>query len=62
MTIDELKEEFGTSYAFNKQTGMAANSYQNWLRWGFIPLLSQLKIEKATQGRLPARIEDGEKV
>lgn len=62
MTIEELKEYYETGYAFNKETGMAANSFETWCKQGFIPVHSQLKVEKASSGELVARIEDGETV
>jgi len=62
MTIRELRAYYATGYAFNKDTGMAANSFEVWCKQGFIPVHSQLKVEKFTGGELVARIEDGETV
>ncbi len=52
MTPDEVKKYYKTGYMFKKITGMAAGSLGNWLKWGYVPLLSQLKIEKLTDGAL----------
>jgi hypothetical protein len=62
MTIKELRDYYATGYSFNLETGMAANSYENWIKWGFIPVHSQMRLQKYTSGALVARIEDGEKV
>lgn len=59
MTLDDLKKEFKTSYEFRKRTGM---SHANWTYWcnkvGYIPIVSQLKIERLTEGKLKASLED----
>lgn len=54
MTPDDVKDFYGTGYAFNKATGMSAASLGNWLRWGFVPTFSQLKLEKLTDKKLKA--------
>jgi hypothetical protein len=33
-----------------------ANIY-NWIKWGFIPIVSQIKIEKLTKGKLKADMD-----
>lgn len=58
MTPEELKKHFKTGYAFYKKTGMSHNSFENWIKWGFVPYLSQKKIEKITNGLLKAEWED----
>jgi hypothetical protein len=52
MTFEELREHYGTGYKFSKETGMSASSWRNWKKWGYIPIESQLKIQKMTQGKL----------
>ncbi len=54
MTTDELKDYYVNSYRFGKATSMSAISFSNWMKWGFIPMESQCKIEKATEGKLKA--------
>ena len=61
MTINEVARYYKSSYFFNKQTGMAPNSYLNWIKWGFIPMESQCKIEELTQGELKANYKDAKK-
>ncbi len=57
MTIEELTQKYKTSYMFHKQTKMSANSYLNWIKWGFIPIVSQYKIEEFTNGELKANFK-----
>jgi len=54
MTTEEVKAFYGTGYKFQKSTGMSANSFENWMKRGFVPTFSQLKIERATNGKLKA--------
>lgn len=57
MTIDDIKKYFGTFYRFNKLTGQSINNCYNWQKRGFIPIASQVKIEKLTGGELKASLE-----
>lgn len=61
MTIKELCEYYESGYRFSLDTGMSATSYHSWVQKGFIPVHSQIKLESLTDGKLVARIEDGEK-
>jgi len=54
MTPEEVKKYYKSTYGFRKDTGMSCSSLVNWLKWGRVPLLSQLKLEKMTQGELRA--------
>ena len=54
MTAEEVKEYYVNAYRFAQQTDMCANSFQNWQKWGFVPMFSQLKIERFTKGELKA--------
>lgn len=58
MTIDEVKKYFNTGYNLNKVTGMSNTSLSNWVKMGWVPILSQIKIEERTNGQLKARLED----
>lgn len=58
MTIQELKDYYGNAYKFNKATGISAQSFHNWVRWGFVPTFSQLKIERITEGKFKAEWKD----
>lgn len=54
MTFEELRAYYVTGYKFNKETKMSASCWVNWKRLGFIPIESQVKIQKITKGELKA--------
>ncbi len=58
MTLVELEKYFGSFYKASIQTGMRHNTIGGWKKKGYIPIVSQMKIEKATDGKLKARFED----
>lgn len=58
MTIDEIYKLYKTSYAFEIATGLSHTNLVNWRKAGYIPLASQRKLEKLTEGKLVARWED----
>jgi hypothetical protein len=60
MTLDEVKTYFGSSYRFSKETGFAHNNFINWRKKGYIPFLTQGKIEEMTNGNLKADYAHGE--
>jgi hypothetical protein len=60
MTIDDIKHYFGTSYAFHKKTGMTHTNYIHWQRKGYVPYMTQKKIERITEGVLIAEYSHGE--
>jgi len=60
MKPKEVRRYFKSQYNFHKVTGMSAASLGNWLKWGFVPILSQLKLEKITNGELKAEWKNGE--
>lgn len=60
MKPQEVKEYFKTGYNFRKTTGMADNTLHNWVKAGYIPFVSQKKIEKITEGALVAEWDDKE--
>jgi len=57
MTVEELKDYYKTGYRFEKSTKMTGNSFLNWMKWGYIPIESQFKIENYTDGQLRADIK-----
>lgn len=59
MSPKEVKKYYKTQYNFHKETGMSAASLGNWIKWGYVPLLSQLKLEKITQGKLKSDWDEG---
>ena len=60
MTPQDVREHFKTGYNFRKLTGMSDNTMHNWINAGYIPYISQKKIEKVTDGSLVAVWDDQE--
>ncbi len=58
MTLDEVKKHFNTGYQLKKVTGMSYNNIYNWEKLGYVPILSQMKIETRTHGALKASLND----
>jgi hypothetical protein len=58
MTLEDLMRHFGNSYRFEVQTGMNHANYLNWLKKGYIPIVSQIRIEKITNGQLKASLSE----
>ena len=58
MTLDELLKHYGTSYQFELATGLSHTNIENWRKRGYIPLMSQRKIERVTEGLFKVRLED----
>lgn len=54
MKLEDVKDFYGNSYQFSKKTGMDHANYLNWQKKGFIPIKTQLRIEKMTNGMLKA--------
>ena len=54
MTFKELQAHYKTGYQFSKDTGMSATCYSMWKKEDCIPGLSQLRIERITNGKLKA--------
>lgn len=58
MTIEELLKYYGNTYQFELATGLSHTNIDNWRRRGYIPLMSQRKIERITEGFFKVRLED----
>lgn len=58
MTIDDIKKEYGTMYRFFKEVGLSEGNSGYWAKVGFIPIVTQLRIERLTKGRLKASLND----
>lgn len=57
MTIQEVYDYYWRNWSeATRCLGMGKNSYQYWKKIGYIPMPTQKKIEKATNGRLVADI------
>jgi len=57
MTIEELEKYYGNSYQFEKRTGMSSGNFPGWKKLGYIPIFSQMKIERLTNGVLKASLD-----
>ena len=58
MILEQVKEYFGTSYNFEKETDMSHTNFVAWGIRGFIPYASQRRIERITNGKLKADKDD----
>jgi len=54
MRPEDIKRYYGSNYKFNKSTKMSASTLGNWLKWGYVPLNAQYRIEALTKGKLKA--------
>lgn len=54
MKPSEVKNYYRNGYQFAKKTGISRQSFENWQRWGYIPIHSQFKIQELTEGKLVA--------
>ena len=57
MTIEELEAFYGNSYRFEKKTGMSHGNFPVWKKLGYIPIFSQMKLERLTKGALKASLD-----
>ena len=55
MTVDEAHKYFGRNWRkMAREIGFSKNSYQHWLKIGYIPIHTQIIIEEHTKGKLKA--------
>ena len=54
MLLNELYEYYGTWTNLMREIGLGNSTYQVWRRQGYIPFLSQLRIENKTKGLFKA--------
>jgi|FreactTroBogLake_1042271.scaffolds.fasta_scaffold50185_2 hypothetical protein len=57
MTPEDVKNYYGSTYRFQKSTGMNATTLHQWLRKGYIPLNAQASLQILTNGALIAEIK-----
>jgi len=57
MTINDLRAHYKNGYDFERKTGLTHVNWTNWGRKGYIPILSQMRIERITKGLLKADID-----
>ncbi len=54
MHIDDVLKYCGNIYQVHKQFGFSENTPRNWKARGYIPIVTQLRIEHLTKGALKA--------
>lgn len=54
MTIDDVLNYYGTSYNMEQCTGMRSTNVPNWKARGYIPIASQMRLERLSEGELTA--------
>lgn len=52
----EIKKLYVTWANAMRQLGFSETAYTSWVRKGYIPIHSQIKIEQTTKGKLKANI------
>lgn len=57
MKFDEVVAYFKTGYNLHKLTGLSHNRIGDWRKKGFVPIIAQMRIEKATEGALMASFD-----
>jgi len=55
MNVTQLHEFYNKNWShMSRELNLGKNTYQTWVRNGYIPIPTQIKIEKATKGKLKA--------
>jgi len=57
MTYDDVVMFYGSGYKISKNGGFSNGSPYNWKKQGYIPIETQMKIEKKTNGALKANLK-----
>lgn len=58
ISIDTLYNHFDKNWTkLTKELGLGVNTYQHWLRQGYIPYASQKKIEEKSNGLFKANFQ-----
>ena len=52
MTPQEVHDYFGSTYRFNKDTGMSLSNMGYWFKKGYVPIESQAFLHRFTKGKL----------
>ncbi len=58
MTLDDVKAYYKTSYNFEESTGMSHANFNNWEERGYIPLFTQYRLQRMTNGALRVSQDD----
>lgn len=62
MTIEDVLRHYGTGYNMNKVIGLAASNVVRWKKFGYVPILTQIRIEQLSNGKLKASLEHGKPI
>lgn len=62
MTIDEVLKYFGNTYRMEKEYGIAHGNVRNWRKKGYVPIMTQMKLEELTKGVLKADLSHCKRV
>lgn len=57
MTIDEVEAYYGSGWKMERKHKLSHMNIRNWKRLGYVPITTQLKIERLTNGALKASLE-----
>ena len=57
MTFEEVSNYYVTGYNFHKSTGMSHANFVSWKQKGYVPICTQIKLEKMTNGALKASLD-----
>jgi hypothetical protein len=61
MTLSEIYEYYGCNWArVARELKLGSTTLQKWNAKGYVPIRSQMVIEKRTDGLFKARIEDAQ--
>ena len=60
MTPTEVIKHYDDVMNFQRLTKMSRNSLNNWIAWGYVPFVSQKKLECISRGALRAVWDDKE--
>ena len=52
MSPEDVRKYYKTYYNFSQETGMSHGSLMNWVKNGYVPIASQVKLFKLTKGKL----------
>lgn len=61
MTLDDIRAYFGSGYQFEEKTKMSHVNYIHWRRYGYIPIATQMRLERLTDGGLKASFDHAQK-
>ena len=61
MTIDDVLRYYISAHRMERMHGLAHHNVKNWKWLGYIPITTQIKIERLTNGELKADLSHCQK-